>query len=80
MSLFQGFYEEVSSPLLLEVDLQYPDNAVDLLTKNHYTQLFNGSEIVVAGLLNEMDNFLLEVVAQGVRNGQQAISTNALKS
>ncbi|XP_070759051.1 inter-alpha-trypsin inhibitor heavy chain H3-like [Enoplosus armatus] len=63
----QGFYEEVSSPLLLEVDLRYPDNAVDFLTKNHYSQLFNGSEIVVAGRLsdNNMDNFLVEVFAQG---------------
>uniref|UniRef100_A0A671VER8 Inter-alpha-trypsin inhibitor heavy chain H3 n=1 Tax=Sparus aurata TaxID=8175 RepID=A0A671VER8_SPAAU len=59
----QGFYEEVSSPLLLEVDLRYPDNAVDFLTKNHYSQLFNGSEIVVSGQLtnNDPDNFLVEV-------------------
>ncbi|XP_036958429.1 inter-alpha-trypsin inhibitor heavy chain H3-like [Acanthopagrus latus] len=63
----QGFYEEVSSPLLLEVDLRYPDNAVDFLTKNHYNQLFNGSEIVVSGQLtnNDPDNFLVEVFAKG---------------
>ncbi|XP_019942173.2 inter-alpha-trypsin inhibitor heavy chain H3-like isoform X1 [Paralichthys olivaceus] len=63
----QGFYEEVSSPLLLEVDLRYPDNAVDSLTKNHFSQLFNGSEIVVSGRLsdNDMDNFLVEVLGQG---------------
>ncbi|XP_029947848.1 inter-alpha-trypsin inhibitor heavy chain H3-like [Salarias fasciatus] len=63
----QGFYEEVSSPLLLEVDLRYSDNKVGNLTKNHHSQLFNGSEIVVAGQLNsnDMDNFLVEVFAQG---------------
>ncbi|XP_074470274.1 inter-alpha-trypsin inhibitor heavy chain H3-like isoform X2 [Sebastes fasciatus] len=63
----KGFYEEVASPLLLEVDLRYPDSAVVLLTKNHYSQLFNGSEIVVAGRLtdNDLDNFLVEVFAQG---------------
>ncbi|XP_068576731.1 inter-alpha-trypsin inhibitor heavy chain H3a isoform X4 [Cebidichthys violaceus] len=63
----QGFYEEVSSPLLLEVDLRYADQAVGFLTKNHYSQLFNGSEIVVAGRLtdSDMDNFLVEVFAQG---------------
>ncbi|XP_034442500.1 inter-alpha-trypsin inhibitor heavy chain H3-like isoform X2 [Hippoglossus hippoglossus] len=63
----QGFYEEVSNPLLLEVDLRYPDNAVDSLTKNHFSQLFNGSEIVVSGRLsdNDMDNFLVEVLGQG---------------
>uniref|UniRef100_A0A671VDM6 Inter-alpha-trypsin inhibitor heavy chain H3 n=1 Tax=Sparus aurata TaxID=8175 RepID=A0A671VDM6_SPAAU len=65
----QGFYEEVSSPLLLEVDLRYPDNAVDFLTKNHYSQLFNGSEIVVSGQLtnNDPDNFLVEVFGKGAR-------------
>uniref|UniRef100_A0A8C2ZPY4 Inter-alpha-trypsin inhibitor heavy chain 3 n=1 Tax=Cyclopterus lumpus TaxID=8103 RepID=A0A8C2ZPY4_CYCLU len=69
----KGFYEEVASPLLLEVDLRYPEQAVVSVTKNHYSQLFNGSEIVVAGRLtdSDMDNFVVEVFAQGVRKGQQ---------
>uniref|UniRef100_A0A8P4KIG7 Inter-alpha-trypsin inhibitor heavy chain H3 n=1 Tax=Dicentrarchus labrax TaxID=13489 RepID=A0A8P4KIG7_DICLA len=73
----QGFYDEVSSPLLLDVDLRYPDNAVDHLTKNHYSQLFNGSEIVVSGQLinGDPDNFLVEVFAKGVRNRQLEVST-----
>ncbi|XP_061778513.1 inter-alpha-trypsin inhibitor heavy chain H3-like [Nerophis ophidion] len=64
----QGFYDEVSSPLLLEVNLRYPDNTVEFLTKNHHSHLFNGSEIVVAGRLDDsrrLDNFLVEVFAQG---------------
>uniref|UniRef100_A0A8C2ZQ50 Inter-alpha-trypsin inhibitor heavy chain H3 n=1 Tax=Cyclopterus lumpus TaxID=8103 RepID=A0A8C2ZQ50_CYCLU len=63
----KGFYEEVASPLLLEVDLRYPEQAVVSVTKNHYSQLFNGSEIVVAGRLtdSDMDNFVVEVFAQG---------------
>ncbi|XP_059925838.1 inter-alpha-trypsin inhibitor heavy chain H3-like [Gadus macrocephalus] len=63
----QGFYDEVASPLLSAVDLRYPDNAVDSLTPHHFSQLFNGSEIVVAGRLseNDMDNFLVEVFANG---------------
>uniref|UniRef100_A0A8C7H8V6 Inter-alpha-trypsin inhibitor heavy chain H3 n=1 Tax=Oncorhynchus kisutch TaxID=8019 RepID=A0A8C7H8V6_ONCKI len=63
----QGFYEEVASPLLSEVDLHYPDNLVNSLTTSHYKQLFNGSEIVVAGRLtdNSLDNFLVEVFAKG---------------
>lgn len=67
--LSQGFYDEVSSPLLLDVDLRYPDNAVESLTTNQFSQLFNGSEIVVAGRLtdNDIDNFLVEVYGQGVR-------------
>uniref|UniRef100_A0A665UMY7 Inter-alpha-trypsin inhibitor heavy chain H3 n=1 Tax=Echeneis naucrates TaxID=173247 RepID=A0A665UMY7_ECHNA len=59
----QGFYDEVASPLLSEVDLRYPDNTVEFVTTNHFSQLFNGSEIVVAGRLadNDLDNFLVEV-------------------
>ncbi|KAL0978563.1 hypothetical protein UPYG_G00172280 [Umbra pygmaea] len=63
----QGFYEEVASPLLSDIDLRYPDNLVNSLTTSHYKQLFNGSEIVVAGRLsdNSLDNFLVEVFAHG---------------
>uniref|UniRef100_A0A669CMP1 Inter-alpha-trypsin inhibitor heavy chain 3 n=1 Tax=Oreochromis niloticus TaxID=8128 RepID=A0A669CMP1_ORENI len=64
----QGFYDEVASPLLLEVDMHYPDNAVDSLTISHFSQFFNGTEIVVAGHLmdNDLDNFLVEVVGRGL--------------
>ncbi|XP_026198345.1 inter-alpha-trypsin inhibitor heavy chain H3-like [Anabas testudineus] len=66
-SQLKDFYKEVSIPLLLEVDLRYPQSAVDFLTNNHYSQLFNGSEIVVAGQLrnNDRDYFLVEVFAYG---------------
>ncbi|XP_066526181.1 inter-alpha-trypsin inhibitor heavy chain H3 isoform X2 [Hoplias malabaricus] len=64
----QGFYEEVSSPLLLEVDLHYPNSLANSLTDRHFRQFFDGTEIVVAGQLEnpEEDNFLLEVSAQGL--------------
>uniref|UniRef100_G3P4X4 Inter-alpha-trypsin inhibitor heavy chain H3 n=1 Tax=Gasterosteus aculeatus aculeatus TaxID=481459 RepID=G3P4X4_GASAC len=75
----QGFYQEVANPLLSEVDLRYPDNAVDSLTTNHYTQLYNGSEIVVAGRLmdNDLDNFIVEVFGQGVRRRSARNGDNA---
>ncbi|KAJ3602961.1 hypothetical protein NHX12_030705 [Muraenolepis orangiensis] len=63
----QGFFEEVGTPLLSEVDLRYPDNAVESLTTHHFSHLFNGSEVVVAGRLshNHLDDFLVEVQADG---------------
>uniref|UniRef100_A0A671NED9 Inter-alpha-trypsin inhibitor heavy chain H3 n=1 Tax=Sinocyclocheilus anshuiensis TaxID=1608454 RepID=A0A671NED9_9TELE len=67
----KGFYEEVSSPLLSDVQFHYPDNTVNSLTRSHFKQLFNGSEIMVAGRLNdlnEIDNFAIEVFAQGFEN------------
>uniref|UniRef100_A0A3P8QDW1 Inter-alpha-trypsin inhibitor heavy chain H3 n=1 Tax=Astatotilapia calliptera TaxID=8154 RepID=A0A3P8QDW1_ASTCA len=73
----QGFYDEVASPLLLEVDMHYPDNAVDSLTTSHFSYLFNGTEIVVAGHLmdNDLDNFLVEVVGQGTLGVRLEVST-----
>ncbi|XP_076124801.1 inter-alpha-trypsin inhibitor heavy chain H3-like [Alosa pseudoharengus] len=64
----QGFYDEVASPLLSDVHFKYPDNAVNSLTNSHFKQLFNGSEIIVAGQLTEYDlhNFLIEVSGKGV--------------
>ncbi|XP_076124731.1 inter-alpha-trypsin inhibitor heavy chain H3-like [Alosa pseudoharengus] len=64
----QGFYDEVASPLLSDVHFKYPDNAVNSLTNSHFKQLFNGSEIIVAGQLTEydLDNFLIEVSGQGL--------------
>ncbi|XP_067288464.1 inter-alpha-trypsin inhibitor heavy chain H3a isoform X1 [Pseudorasbora parva] len=67
----KGFYEEVSSPLLSEVNFHYPDNTVNSLTRSHFKQLFNGSEIMVAGQLNDLNdinNFAIEVSAQGFEN------------
>uniref|UniRef100_UPI003D9C8C10 inter-alpha-trypsin inhibitor heavy chain H3a n=1 Tax=Danio rerio TaxID=7955 RepID=UPI003D9C8C10 len=67
----KGFYEEVSSPLLSEVNFHYPDNTVNSLTRSHFKQLFNGSEIMVAGRLddlNDINNFDIEVSAQGFDN------------
>ncbi|XP_060766436.1 inter-alpha-trypsin inhibitor heavy chain H3 isoform X2 [Neoarius graeffei] len=62
----QGFYREVASPLLLEVNLHYPDSMENSLTTNHFKQFFDGSEIVVAGQLkdSQADMFLVEVSAQ----------------
>ncbi|XP_053724872.1 inter-alpha-trypsin inhibitor heavy chain H3-like [Synchiropus splendidus] len=63
----QGFFDEVASTLLLDVDMRYPANT-EYLTTNHFDQLFNGSEIVVAGRVtdNDLDNFLVEVYGQGL--------------
>ncbi|KAM8866968.1 inter-alpha-trypsin inhibitor heavy chain H3-like [Synchiropus picturatus] len=63
----QGFFDEVASTVLLDVDMRYPANT-DYLTTNHFNQLFNGSEIVVAGRVtdNDLDNFLVEVYGQGL--------------
>ncbi|KAL2091389.1 hypothetical protein ACEWY4_013652 [Coilia grayii] len=64
----QGFYEEVASPVLANVHLKYPEGAVNSLTNSNFKQLFNGSEIVVAGRLleDDLNNFVIDVSGKGL--------------
>lgn len=66
--LFQGFYEEVANPLLLDVELLYLANAISELTETTFRQFYGGSEIVVAGKIsdNNLDVFMVEIRAQTV--------------
>nr|XP_023652437.1 inter-alpha-trypsin inhibitor heavy chain H4 [Paramormyrops kingsleyae] len=49
----QGFYEEVATPLLLDVQLSY--TGVSNLTQSNFSQYYNGTEIVVAGQISDND-------------------------
>uniref|UniRef100_A0A8B9UVI6 Inter-alpha-trypsin inhibitor heavy chain 4 n=1 Tax=Anas zonorhyncha TaxID=75864 RepID=A0A8B9UVI6_9AVES len=63
----QGFYQEVATPILMKIEMQYPDNAVEELTKNNFKLFFEGSEIVVSGKIsNELDLLPVEIKAQSV--------------
>ncbi|XP_044772812.1 inter-alpha-trypsin inhibitor heavy chain H3 isoform X6 [Neomonachus schauinslandi] len=66
----QGFYEEVATPLLTSVELEYPENAIQDLTQNAYQHFYDGSEIVVAGRLldEDMNNFKADVKGHGATN------------
>ncbi|XP_061864646.1 inter-alpha-trypsin inhibitor heavy chain H4 [Colius striatus] len=61
----QGFYQEVATPILMKIEMQYPENAIEGLTKNSFNLFFEGSEIVVAGKIsNELDLLPVEIKAQ----------------
>lgn len=66
----QGFYEEVANPLLTNVEVEYPENAILDLTRNSYPHFYDGSEIVVAGRLvdRNVDNFKADVKGHGALN------------
>lgn len=64
--VFQGFYEEVATPLLQQVELQYPGNGVSDLTENVFRHYYNGSEIVVAGRISKND---LEILSVQIKAG-----------
>nr|XP_010301649.1 PREDICTED: inter-alpha-trypsin inhibitor heavy chain H4 [Balearica regulorum gibbericeps] len=61
----QGFYQEVATPILMKIEMQYPENAVEGLTKNNFRLFFEGSEIIVSGKIsNELDLLPVEIKAQ----------------
>ncbi|XP_004864434.1 inter-alpha-trypsin inhibitor heavy chain H1 isoform X1 [Heterocephalus glaber] len=63
----QGFYKQVANPLLVDVDLQYPQDAVLALTQHRHKQYYDGSEIVVAGRIadHKLGSFKADVKARG---------------
>eukprot|EP00073_Rattus_norvegicus_P040611 XP_008769217.1 PREDICTED: inter-alpha-trypsin inhibitor heavy chain H1 isoform X1 [Rattus norvegicus] len=63
----QGFYNQVAHPLLTDVELQYPQDAVLALTQHRHKQYYDGSEIVVAGRIadHKLSTFKADVRAHG---------------
>uniref|UniRef100_A0ABM5GLS3 Inter-alpha-trypsin inhibitor heavy chain H5 n=1 Tax=Pogona vitticeps TaxID=103695 RepID=A0ABM5GLS3_9SAUR len=61
----KGFYDEISTPLLSDIRVDYPPESVDKVTRNLFPNYFNGSEIVIAGkLFNQTtDRLHVEVTA-----------------
>nr|XP_033938234.1 inter-alpha-trypsin inhibitor heavy chain H3-like isoform X2 [Pseudochaenichthys georgianus] len=59
----KGFYEEVATPLLIDVTMSY--NGGTNLTQTEFSQYYNGSEIVVAGMItdNDIGTFTPQVIA-----------------
>ncbi|XP_034075191.1 inter-alpha-trypsin inhibitor heavy chain H3-like isoform X8 [Gymnodraco acuticeps] len=59
----KGFYEEVATPLLIDVTMSY--NGGTNLTQTEFSQYYNGSEIVVAGKItdNDIGTFTPQVIA-----------------
>ncbi|XP_024141751.1 inter-alpha-trypsin inhibitor heavy chain H2 [Oryzias melastigma] len=43
------FYRQVSSPLLRQITIQFPEDSVTDVTQNRFDKFFDGSELVVSG-------------------------------
>lgn len=58
----------MANPLLTEIELQYPENAISDLTQNHFKHYYDGSEIVVAGRIIDdvLNSITADVKAHGV--------------
>lgn len=60
-----GFYDEIRTPLLSDIRVDYPPGLVERATRTLFPNYFNGSEIVIAGKLVDraMDRLHVEVTA-----------------
>ncbi|XP_054243448.1 inter-alpha-trypsin inhibitor heavy chain H3-like [Indicator indicator] len=66
----QGFYDEVSNPILTDVELNYPENEIQDLTKNSFKHFYDGSEIVVAGRFidSHQNSLTVDVIGEGAND------------
>lgn len=67
LSLFfrSRFYDEIRTPLLSDIRIDYPPSLVEQATRTLFPNYFNGSEIIIAGKLvdRKMDRLHVEVTA-----------------
>ncbi|XP_028810492.1 inter-alpha-trypsin inhibitor heavy chain H5 [Denticeps clupeoides] len=61
-SMLKGFYDEIGTPLLSDIHVEYSDGSVDYVTQHVFTNYFNGSEIVIAGKLTNQSSDSLHVM------------------
>uniref|UniRef100_A0A672G2P7 Inter-alpha-trypsin inhibitor heavy chain 3 n=1 Tax=Salarias fasciatus TaxID=181472 RepID=A0A672G2P7_SALFA len=66
----KGFYEEVATPLLTDVTMSYKGGSN--LTQTVFSQYYNGSEIVVAGQIddNNIDSLIPQATSETVSENQ----------
>ena len=75
-----GFYDEVATPLLYNIDISYTDNAIDVdsVTPTNFISYFQGTEIVVAGKLsNEIDVLSASVLASSRMDSELEMNVSA---
>ncbi|KAG8515883.1 Inter-alpha-trypsin inhibitor heavy chain H5, partial [Galemys pyrenaicus] len=60
-----GFYDEIRTPLLSDIRIDYPPGFVEQTTRTLFPNYFNGSEIIIAGKLvdKKIDQLHVEVTA-----------------
>ncbi|KAL6081015.1 hypothetical protein STEG23_029120 [Scotinomys teguina] len=66
----QDFYQEVANPLLLAVAFEYPSDTVEMVTQDNFRHHFKGSEMVVAGKLQDQGPDVLSAKISGQTNKQ----------
>ncbi|XP_029351077.1 inter-alpha-trypsin inhibitor heavy chain H5 isoform X2 [Echeneis naucrates] len=60
-AMLKGFYDEIGTPLLSDIRINYTEDSVQYVTQHMFTNYFNGSEIVIAGKLTNQSTESLHV-------------------
>ncbi|XP_026065700.1 inter-alpha-trypsin inhibitor heavy chain H2-like isoform X1 [Carassius auratus] len=72
------FYSQVSSPLLRTISIHFSENAVNNVTQNRFDKFFQGSELIVAGKLQQSDYTTLQsLTTASAANMDLSIQTEA---
>ncbi|KAM3925913.1 inter-alpha-trypsin inhibitor heavy chain H5 [Leptodactylus fuscus] len=69
----KGFYDEIGTPLLSDIRINYPEDSVEYITQNMFYNYFNGSEIVVAGKLVNQSSDILHVEIKASNSNKYVI-------
>ncbi|XP_023808127.1 inter-alpha-trypsin inhibitor heavy chain H5 [Oryzias latipes] len=72
-AMLKGFYDEIGTPLLSDIRINYTESTVGYVTQNLFTNYFNGSEIVIAGKLKNTSAESLHVQVTASNNDKSIV-------
>lgn len=72
-AMLKGFYDEIGTPLLSDIRINYTEDSVEYVTQHLFTNYFNGSEIVIAGKLTNKSAESLHVQVTASNNDKNII-------
>ncbi|CAL1568391.1 unnamed protein product [Knipowitschia caucasica] len=72
-AMLKGFYDEIGTPLLSDIRINYTEDSVQYVTQHVFTNYFNGSEIVVAGKLTNKSAESLHVQVTASNNDKSIL-------
>ncbi|KAG7225534.1 hypothetical protein INR49_004940 [Caranx melampygus] len=72
-AMLKGFYDEIGTPLLSDIRINYTEDSVQYVTQHMFTNYFNGSEIVIAGKLTNQSAESLHVQVTASNNDKSII-------
>ncbi|XP_034528993.1 inter-alpha-trypsin inhibitor heavy chain H5 [Notolabrus celidotus] len=72
-TMLKGFYDEIGTPLLSDIRINYTEDSVQYVTQHLFPNYFNGSEIVIAGKLKNQSTESLHVQVTASNNDKSIV-------